>query len=149
MAKFVRRVQRQIRALQLGDLVRVRWFDACKGEARIDEQSASGQKESSSNMQFDIPVTSWGVFLGLVGEKTRHVLLIRDHFQMNAASGVYDIDYSVVPIGMIQTVEVLKKGELEAKVAGLLQQAFLKARTSKRKGRIILHLRQLEEVDKY
>jgi hypothetical protein len=150
MAKFVRRVQRQIRALQLGDLVRVRWFDACKGEARIDEQSASGKEESSSSMQFDIPVTSWGVFLGLVGEKTRHVLLIRDHFQMNAASGVYDIDYSVVPVGMIQTVEVLKKGELETKVAGLLQQAFLKARTSKRKGRIILHLSQREEeVDKY
>jgi len=147
MVKFVRVVQRQINALQLGDLVRVRWFDACKGEARIDEQSASGAEEPSK-MQFDIPVTSWGVFLGLVGEKTRHVLLIRDHFQMNAASGVYDIDYSVVPIGMIQTVEVLKKGELEAKVAGLLQQAFLKARTSKRKGRIVLHLSR-EEVDKY
>ena len=44
MSKFVRVVQRQINALQLGDLVRVRWFDACKGEARIDEQSASEEK---------------------------------------------------------------------------------------------------------
>jgi len=143
VAKMLRVVQRQIRALQLGDLVRVRWFDACKGEARIDEQCNA---EAEAGIQFDIPVTSWGVFLGVVGEKTRHVLLIRDHFQMNAASGVYDIDYSVVPIGMIQAVEVLKQSELEPHVAKLLQQAFLKARTSKRKGRIVLHLKQ-EEVE--
>jgi len=135
MAKIVREVKRQIKGLQLGDLIRVRWFDACKGEARIDEQSEKGE------VQFDIPVTSWGVFLGVVGEKTKHVVLIRDHFQMNASSGVYDIDFNVVPIGMIQAVEVLKQGELEPKVAELLQQAFLKARTSKLKGRIILHLK--------
>lgn len=135
MAKIVREVRKQIKGLQLGDLIRVRWFDACKGEARIDEQSEKGE------MQFDIPVTSWGVFLGLVGEKTKHVLLIRDHFQMNAASGIYDIDFNVVPIGMINAVEVLKRSELEPQVAKLLQQAFLKARTSKRKGRIVLHLK--------
>lgn len=134
MAKIVREVKRQIKALQLGDLIRVRWFDACKGEARIDEQSATA-------VQFDVPVTSWGVFLGLVGEKTKHVLLIRDHFQLNASSGVYDIDFNVVPIGMIQAIEVLKRSELEPKVAKLLQQAFLQARTNKRKGRIILHLK--------
>jgi len=135
MAKIMREVRKQIKGLQLGDLIRVRWFDACKGEARIDEQS-------EATVQFDIPVTSWGVFLGLVGEKTKHVLLIRDHFQMNASSGIYDIDFNVVPIGMINAIEVLKQGELEPKVAALLQQAFLKARTNKRKGRIILHLNQ-------
>jgi len=136
MAKIVREVRKQIKGLHLGDLVRVRWFDACKGEARIEEQS-----KAEAGMQFDIPVTSWGVFLGVVGEKTKHVLLIRDHFQMNASLGVYDIDFNVVPIGMINAIEVLKQSELEPKVAQLLQQAFLKARTSKRKGRIILHLK--------
>jgi len=134
MAKIVREVRKQIKGLQLGDLIRVRWFDACKGEARIDEQS-------EAEVQFDIPVTSWGVFLGVVGEKTKHVLLIRDHFQMNASMGVYDIDFSVVPIGMINSVELLKRSELEPSVAKLLQQAFLKARTDKRKGRIVLHLK--------
>jgi hypothetical protein len=136
MAKIVREVRKQIKGLQLGDLIRVRWFDACKGEARIDDQS------DEAKVQFDVPVTSWGVFLGLVGEKTKHVLLIRDHFQMNATSGVYDIDFNVVPIGMIHATEVLKRSELEPEIAQLLQQAFLKARTNKRKGRIILHLNQ-------
>lgn len=134
MAKIMREVRKQIRDLQLGDLIRVRWFDACKGEARIDEQS------EEAKVQFDIPVTSWGVFLGVVGEKAKHVLLIRDHFQMNASSSVYDVDFSVVPIGMIHAIEVLKRSELEPHVAELLQQAFLKARTSRRKGRIVLHL---------
>jgi len=134
MAKIMREVRKQIKGLQLGDLIRVRWFDACKGEARIDEKS------DEAKVQFDSPVTSWGVFLGLVGEKTKHVLLIRDHFQINASSGVYDIDFNVVPIGMIHAIEALKRSELEPKVAELLQQAFLKARTNRRKGRIVLHL---------
>ena len=134
MAKIVRKVRKQIKCLQLGDLIRVRWFDACKGEARIDKQS------EEAKVQFDSPVTSWGVFLGVVGEKTKHVLLIRDHFQMSASSSVYDIDFSVIPIGMIHAIEVLKRSELEPHVAELLQQAFLKARTSRRKGRIVLHL---------
>jgi len=138
MTKIVGEAKRQIRMLQLGDLIRVRWFDASKGEARIDERSEAA-------VQFDIQVTSWGVFLGLVGEKTKHVLLIRDHFQMNASSGVYDIDFNVVPVGMISAVAVLKRGELEPNVAKLLQQAFLKARTNKRKGRIILRLKPESE----
>jgi len=138
MTKIVGQAKRQIRMLQLGDLIRVRWFDASKGEARIDERSEAA-------VQFDILVTSWGVFLGLVGEKTKHVLLIRDHFQMNASSGVYDIDFNVVPVGMISAVAVLKRGELEPNVAKLLQQAFLKARTNKRKGRIILRLKPESE----
>ena len=128
-------VLRQVKSLQLGDLVRVRWFDASKGEAHID-------KDSQSPIQFDIPVTSWGVFLGVVGEKTKHVLLIRDHFQMHEDLGVYDIDFNVVPVGMIHGVERLKQGELEQKVAILLQQAFLRARTTKRKGRVIIYTKQ-------
>jgi len=128
-------VLRQVKSLQLGDLVRVRWFDASKGEAHID-------KDSRSPIQFDIPVTSWGVFLGVVGEKTKHILLIRDHFQMHEDLGVYDIDFNVVPVGMIHGVELLKQGELEQSVAILLQQAFLRARTTKRKGRIVIYTKQ-------
>jgi len=130
-------VLRQVKSLQLGDLVRVRWFDASKGEARID-------KDSQSPIQFDIPVTSWGVFLGVVGERTKHILLIRDHFQMHEDLGVYDIDFNVVPVGMIHGVEILRQGELEPHIAILLQQAFLRARTTKRKGRIIIYTKEVD-----
>jgi hypothetical protein len=124
-----------IRNLQLGDLVRIEWFDASKGEARIN-------KRAEPIVQFDIPVTSWGVFLGIVGKKAKHVFLLRDHFEMNEEIGVYDVDFNVIPIGMIDGIEVLKTGELDCDVAVLLQEAFLRARIRKRKGRVHLKVEQ-------
>lgn len=118
----------KIKDLRLGDLVRVEWFDASKGEARVS-------KDRETEVQFDIPVTSWGVFLGIVGHKNKHIVLLRDHFEMSEALGVYDIDFNVVPLGMISNLAILKRAELERDVAVLLQTAFLRARIRKQKGR--------------
>ena len=126
-----KRIAKQIKALRLGDLVRVEWFDASKGEARVG-------KDTRSDVQFDIPVKSWGVFLGIMGRKTKHVVLLRDHFEMSAPLGVYDVDFNVIPVGMISYVVVLKKAELDREVAALLQIAFLRARIRKQKGRVHL-----------
>lgn len=128
-----KQVLRLIKGLQLGHLVRVEWFDASKGEARID-------KSSRHDVQFDIPVTSWGVFLGVVGRRTKHVVLLRDHFQMSESLGVYDIDFNVIPLGMIHNIEVCRTEELSRDVAVLLKQAFLRARIRKQKGRVHLKL---------
>jgi len=117
----------QIKDLRLGDLVRVEWFDASKGEARVS-------KDLQSEVQFDIPVTSWGVFLGIVGHKNKHIVLLRDHFQMSETLGIYDIDFNVVPLGMLSDLAILKRAELERDVAALLQTAFLRARIRKQKG---------------
>ena len=122
---------KQLRNLRLGDLIRVEWFDASRGEARVS-------KDLESDVQFDIPVTSWGVFLGIVGHKNKHVVLLRDHFQMSETLGIYDIDFNVVPIGMISNLTILKRAELERDVAALLQTAFLRARIRKQKGRVHL-----------
>jgi hypothetical protein len=124
-------VLKQIKDLQLGDLIRLEWNDASKGEARVS-------KDRQADVQFDIPVTSWGVFLGIVGRKTKHVVLLRDHFEMSATLGVYDIDFNVIPLGMISHVAILKKAELDSRVASLLQTAFLRARIRKQKGRVHL-----------
>jgi hypothetical protein len=124
-------VLKQIKDLQLGDLIRLEWNDASKGEARVS-------KDRQADVQFDIPVTSWGVFLGIVGRKTKHVVLLRDHFEMSATLGVYDIDFNVFPLGMISHVALLKKAELDSRVASLLQTAFLRARIRKQKGRVHL-----------
>jgi hypothetical protein len=120
-----------VSGLRLGDLVRVEWSDASKGEARVS-------KDRESDVQFDIPVTSWGVFLGIVGHKNKHIVLLRDHFEMSETRGIYDIDFNVIPLGMISGVAVLKQGELNRKVAVLLQAAFLRARVRKQKGRVHL-----------
>ena len=124
-----------IKDLRLGDLIRLEWNDASKGEARVSKNGESG-------VQFDIPVTSWGVFLGIVGRKTKHVVLLRDCFEMSAAMGVYDVDFNVVPLGMISNLAILKRAELERDVAALLQTAFLRARIRKQKGRAHLKVEE-------
>ena len=130
-----KQVLKQLKALRLGDLVEVFWHDASKGEARID-------KRSEEVMQFDIPVRSVGYFLGLAGVKVKHVILIRDSFQLNEAEGVYDVDFNVVPLGMIYDIDVAKSSALDAKVVLLLRRGFLRARTRKQKGRLVIYAKE-------
>lgn len=125
----------KIKDLRLGDLVKVEWFDASKGEARVG-------KDTESDVQFDIPVTSWGVFLGIVGRRTKHVILLRDYFEMNEVLGICDIDFNVIPLGMISSLTVLKRAELDRNMVGLLQTAFLRARIRKQKGRVHLKVEE-------
>jgi len=125
----------KIKDLRLGDVVRVEWCDASKGEALI-------RKNNRSEVQFDIPVTSWGVFLGIAGRKTKHVVLLRDYFEMNETLGICDIDFNVIPVGMISSLTVLKKAELTREMAALLKTAFLRARIRKQKGRVHLKVEE-------
>lgn len=124
-------VKQKICTLKLGDLIRLEWHDASRGEARVD-------KKRRGLISFDIPVTSWGVFLGVLGSKVKHVVLVRDHFQM--PGGVFDIDFNVIPLGMVADVSVLKRGELSQHMAEWLKNAFLQARIRTRKGRIHLQI---------
>lgn len=128
-------ITKQIKALRLGDLVRVEWFDASQGETRV-------AKDTELDMQFDIPVTSWGVFLGVRGRKIKHIILLRDHFEMSDSLGVYDINFNAVPLGMVSSVAVLKRGELDSQMAALLKLAFLRARIRKEKGRVHLKVEE-------
>ena len=52
-------VLNQVKDLHPGDLVKVEWFDASIGK------SLSGGLNG-----IDVPVQSWGIFLGVLGEKT-------------------------------------------------------------------------------
>ena len=126
---------KRLKALRQGDLVEVFWHDASKGEARIDERS-------EEVMQFDIPVRSVGYFLGFGGKRVKHVILIRDSFQLNDTEGVYDVDFNIVPLGMIYDVNVALPNALDAKVVVLLRRAFLRARTRKQKGRLVIYAKE-------
>jgi len=126
-----KQILKQIKALQLGDLVEIFWLDASKGEARV-------QKKVKSKTQFDILVQSTGYFIGVAGQKTKHVILVRDAFQLS--SDVYDIDWNCVPIGMIDRVNVARPGALNLQLATHLQKAFLKIEVTKRRGRMRVHV---------
>jgi len=80
----MKEVDRQIKDLHPGDLVKIEWFDASVGK------SLSGGLAG-----IDVPVKSWGIYIGLLGQKNKHIILAQNNFQY--ADGLYDIDYTAIP----------------------------------------------------
>ena len=127
-----KQILKKVKALQLGDLVEIFWLDASKGEARI-------RKKTKAKTQFDIPVQSTGYFIGIAGQKTKHVILVRDAFQLS--SDVCDIDWNCVPVGMIYEVKVARLSALNPQLATHLQKVFLEIEITKRRGRTRFHVK--------
>lgn len=122
---------KQIKRLRIGDYVQIDWHDAYKGETRIDQQL------DKAKAQFEVPVTSWGVYVGTVGRK-KYVVLMRDRFNLNELDGVDDIDHNGIPVGMIDEITVLGRVTLPKTFALRLEHWLTKARVRKRKGRLII-----------
>ncbi|MEM3580197.1 MAG: hypothetical protein QXH40_04995 [Candidatus Bathyarchaeia archaeon] len=108
----MREVVRRVRELSLGDLVRVEWFDASIGK------SLSGGLNG-----IDVPVVSWGIFLGVLGSKNRHIILAQNCFRY--ADGFYDIDYTAVPLAWTSNTNVIAKAHVQPEEAKQLLNSFL------------------------
>ena len=126
-----RELLKRIKRLRIGDYVQVDWHDAYKGEIRIDQQS------DKPRAQFEVPVTSWGVYVGTVGRK-KYVVLMRDRFNLNELTGIDDVDHNGIPLGMIDEITVLGHVTLPKTFALRLEHWLAKARVRKRKGRLII-----------
>jgi len=105
-------VKKQVKGLSLGDLVRVEWFDASIGK------SLSGGLNG-----IDVPVVSWGIFLGVLGSKNRHIILAQNSFRY--ADGFYDIDYTAVPLAWTANATVIAKAHVPVEEAKQLLNSFL------------------------
>ncbi|MDH7564705.1 MAG: hypothetical protein QHH24_07530 [Candidatus Bathyarchaeota archaeon] len=108
----MKEVAKQIKSLTLGDLVKTEWFDASIGK------SLSGGLNG-----IDVPVTSWGVYLGVLGEKNKHLILAQNSFRYSAC--IYDIDYTAVPVAWAVNVTVILKGHVQPEEAKHLLNSFL------------------------
>ena len=105
-------VAKRVKELSLGDLVRVEWFDASIGK------SLSGGLNG-----IDVPVVSWGIFLGVLGSKNRHIILAQNSFRY--ADGFYDIDYTDVPLAWTANATVIAKAHVPLEEAKQLLNSFL------------------------
>jgi len=105
-------VVKQVKGLTLGDLVKVDWFDASIGK------SLSGGLNG-----IDVPVTSWGIFIGLLGQKNKHIILAQNNFRY--ADGLYDIDYTAVPTAWTINITVIIKNHIKPEDAKQLLHSFL------------------------
>ena len=104
-------LKRQLESLCVGDLICVEWCDASVGKSR------------GSGMMIDVPVKSWGVYVGLFGSKTKHVVLAQNSFRY--ADGIFDLDYTAIPLSWAVDVSVLVKEHIPKDVADKLVNSFM------------------------
>jgi len=81
----------------------------------------------------DVPVYSYGLYLGCLGEKKKHLILAQNSFRY--ANGFYDIDYTAIPVDWSLQIRVIKQGEVNEDTANALLRSFLQgnSRTLKRR----------------
>ena len=107
----MKEVTSQIKSLVAGDLVCVEWCDA-----------SIGKSLSNGIAGIDVPVKSWGVFLGVLGKKREHVILAQNTFRYS--DGLYDIDYTAVPLPWATSATILEKSYVTAEEAKVLLNSF-------------------------
>jgi hypothetical protein len=104
-------LKKALQSLRPGDLICVDWCDASVG------------KSSGSGIGIDVPVKSWGVFVGLFGSRAKHIVLAQNSFKYN--DGLFDLDYTAIPVGWTLDLFVVAKGHLPAEVANSLVNSFV------------------------
>jgi hypothetical protein len=104
-------LKKTIESLSPGDLICCSWCDASVG------------KSSGSGMAIDVPVKSWGVYVGLIGDKVKHIVLAQNSFRYS--DGLFDLDYTAVPLGWAGDVSVLIKEHIPKEAAVRLVNSFV------------------------
>jgi hypothetical protein len=107
-------VKRHLESLSLGDLICVGWCDASTG------------KSSGSGASIDVPVKSWGVFIGVLGVKTKHIVLAQNSFCY--ADGLFDLDYTAIPLSWAIDITAVFKEQIPKDAAEKLVNSFLAGR---------------------
>ncbi|HDQ05262.1 MAG TPA: hypothetical protein ENN36_00875 [Candidatus Bathyarchaeota archaeon] len=97
--------------LNPGDLICVEWCDASVG------------KSSGSGIAIDVPVKSWGVYVGLFGERAKHIVLAQNSFRYS--DGLFDLDYTAIPASWAIDLSVIEKAHVPASIAGKLVNSFI------------------------
>jgi len=117
-------ILKQIRALQCGALIRVEWVDASIGKSMVGGT-------------IDVPVVSYGIYLGCLGERHQHLILAQNSFRYS--NGLYDVDYTAIPISWSLKITVVSEREVEATIAQALLTSFLQGRCRTLKRRTSNH----------
>jgi len=77
-------------------------------------------------MDIDVPVKSWGIFLAILGQRSKHLILAQSAFRFT--DGFYDIDYAIIPLTWAMTLRVVNPGEVSKEETQALLTSFLAGR---------------------
>ena len=108
----------QLESCHPGDLICCSWTDASIG------------KTSTNGGVIDVPVRSWGVFVGVFG-KRKHIILAQNSFEY--ADGLCDLDYTAIPMGWIEDVQVIALQYIPEQAARSLVASFVRCNEEPKK----------------
>ena len=106
-----RAIEKKLDSLAPGDLIAIDGCDASVG------------KSSGSGMTIDVPVKSWGIFVGLIGDRVKHIVIAQNSFRY--ADGLFDLDYTAIPVGWALGVSVLVKEHIACESVSKLVNSFM------------------------
>lgn len=106
-----KQISKTLENVNPGALVCVNWCDASVG------------KSSGSGMAIDVPVKSWGIYVGLIGDKVKHIVLAQNSFRY--ADGLFDLDYTAIPLSWAVDVTVLVNEHIPKEDAAKLVNSFM------------------------
>jgi hypothetical protein len=104
-------LRKQLEKLSSGDLVCVEWCDASVGTSL------------GSGVAVDVPVKSFGVFIGVLGSKNKHVVIAQNAFKYS--DGFFDIDYTSIPLSWTVQIILVTKNLVNSTEAQYLVNSFL------------------------
>jgi len=107
---MARKEPEKLKGLTPGDLVCIKWFDASIG---------------TSLAPLDIPTKSWGIYLGVVGEKSKQVFLAVNCWYLEH---IYDVDYTAIPVDWCSKIELIKKKAIPKEEAEKVLLSLVEAR---------------------
>ena len=128
----MKKIEKQLSELQPGDLIEVRWLDASRGKIEtVEELRESG----AAGAEIDLPVSSYGIFIGIFGKIARHIVLVASRWLY--AQGYGQIDCTIIPVGTVENITVIKPKLMEMDDVRVCQQAFIHGRARRLMRRIV------------
>ena len=128
-----KKVLKQVGDLQLGDLIEVTWLDASRGRLETVEEL---REAGASGAEIDLPVTSYGVYIGAFGKIAKHIVLVASQWLF--AQGYGQIDCTIIPVGTVENIRVLLPKVMNAENVQVCQQSFIHGRARRLMRRITL-----------
>ncbi len=126
-------LEEALKKLHPGDLVKVEWLDASRGKIETSEKYTEAGAEGA---EIDLPVNSFGVFIGIFGRKKRHIVLVAS--QWIYCRGLGQIDCTVIPLGTVEKIVLMQGGVMDGKDVRACQTAFIHSRTVRLTERIVV-----------
>lgn len=122
MSKAVLKALEQVKP---GDLICVDWLDASRGKIETVREL---REVGVPGAVIDSPVKSYGVFIGLFGKRSKHIVMVASLWVFTAVADYGQVDTTIIPVGTVENVCVVQHAILDVDRVRLCQAAFMMGR---------------------